>query len=471
MTGPGSLFFLLIAAAAVSQASVSASLDKTAVKRGESVTLTLRVEGKSVVPPQISTLCGTGVERREDRELIGNVEGGFQKAQLYRFHFRPESECVIEPIAIEVDGVESYSQPLNIVVDGAGPEVQQEVLLELRSSKRELYVGEPFEVELIVKKGVGAEKKPSSLTAPEMQQIWVKHRFDTPPVKEGNYTVSSTRYHLAAQQAGSLQISPAEIKVATDYQMEDGWGNPREERVWESFYSNALELDVMPLPDEVALVGDFSIALEIDKREAEPNMPLGAEIVIHAAGNIEDIASLKPEISGVDVFAGEPAVERDDEGVREIWRQPLTFVAANSFTIPAVVLVYFDPEDKHLKRVQTEPVQICVPAKPEPTVETEREGTPESEGVSRGWGVALYLSGFITALLLFMIPWKRWFSREMTPEKQAPEDDRRALILLLRHREEEGVEKMILKLEARLYAGEETEIDRKALKRLLKRFG
>lgn len=469
MKNPGSLLFSLLSAAAL-HGSVTASLDKSSVEKGEMVTLLFRVEGEKIRMPLIDTVCGVKAELREHRTAVDGGEGRFQKAELYSFGFRPTSDCRIGPVPIEVDGAESYSQPLELKVGKYRSKADGDIVVELRTAKKELLVGEPFEVELIVKKRESAAGAVSAAAVPEMEHIWIKKAFGVTYTKEDGYTVARTRYLLAAQQAGDLRIYPAEIKIAVDRQRADAWGDVRQERSWESRFSNALELKVKAPPEELKLVGEFVIALAVDKKEIEAKEPLAAELTVRGIGNFEDIPALQPAVSGVELFAREPVLEKSGEGTEEGWHQKLTFVGERDFTIPPIVLDYFDLREGRAKRVQTQPVPIRVTGSDKAAPPAGSESGQPSGGAGAGWGVVLYLMGALSAALLLLVPWKRRLKARQGAQNVSSGDYRRALSMLLTHIEEPDVREMVEKLEARLYGGREEKIDQKELKKLLKRY-
>ncbi len=468
MKSPGSLILLWLLSAAV-HASVTASLDRSLIKKGETVTLMVRVEGKKIMMPPISSVCGVRVESFDHRTVLDSGKGAFQKAEIYSFGFRPSADCVIEPIAVEVDGTESYSQPLRLKVYTWLAKRDTGITVRLRSSKKELYVGEPFELELIVKKPE-TEKMVVSAAAPEMEHIWVKKIFKTADTKESGYSIAMTRYLLAAQQAGSLSIYPVEVKVASGHQSVDAWGNARQERAWESYYSNALELKVKTLPENVDLVGEFVLKMAVDKKEVKAKEPLTAELTVSGTGNFEDIPVLKPAVSGVELFAGEPILEMSGEGMKEQWHQKFTFVGERSFTIPPVILDYFDLKEGRVKKVQTQPIAVHVTGSNSKTAPIENRAVQQNKGLTMGWTVMIYLLGLFSAVVFFMLPWRRWLEKGLKPQQTHDSDDRRALMLLLMHRKKPDVQAMIEKLEARLYGEREVMIDKKELKKMLKRY-
>jgi len=307
---------------------------------------------------------------------------------------------------------------------------------------------------------------------PETEHLWIKKVSEPLYTEEEGYGVMTARWLMAPQQAGILRINPAEIKIATDVQRDDGWGNLKDERVWQSYYSNALEIKVKALPANVTLVGDFKVALELAADKAEANKPLEAELLISGVGNFEDIPAFKPTVRAVEVFAGDPRLEETNEGRQELWRQKLTFIADGNFTIPSIVLDYFDLEERRVKRVQTQPVSIHLTGsqKREEAIAKERVVEQKSEGEKMIWAVVIYLLGAMSAAVLFMLPWKRYLSAAPAEKRVSAADYRHVLKVLLMHQDAPDVQEMIVKLEAFLYEGKDEKIDERALKELLKRY-
>jgi len=462
MRSPGRTLFLLLSTAAL-QASVTATLSSDTFKSGEAATLSIRVEGANPVIPKIEYLCGVKVEKKGSRRSLEELENGFVKATVYTFTFRPESTCMIEPIAVEADGIESYTPPLKLDVSA-----EASAVVQLKTSKQELYIGEPFELEAVFNRENATAGSAAALVLPDLEGFWIKKTFAPLDTKEGGHAVRRYRYLLAPQQAGRLRIDPAELRLAVDEQSVDAWGNPKVERYSESYYSNALDLYAKPLPDKIVLVGDFTISLTLSRHEVAANRPLGALITISGFGNFEDISPIEPQISRVNVFAGELKQTVNGEDTQESWQQELVFVAENNFTIPSIRLRYFDPQQRRVRWVQTVAVPIHVTGA-ESIVTASGHGKeavrPKEEG-----SPILFILGTIAVSSLILLGRRWWLKALQKADMGTGDDYRDALRLLLAHREEPDVEEMIIKLEASLYTQEAENVDQKGLKQLLKRY-
>ena len=468
MKNLGSVIFLLLFTATL-QANVTAVTDKSRVQKGETVTLTLSIEGDKFSVPAIKSLCGTELPRPEHRRKTEEVEGAFQKTELYSFRFEARSDCTIEPILVEVDGVEHYTPLLRVSVYEDDVQRDEETVLELRSSQTDLYVGEPFELKVIFKKRDVHEEIVALFVAPEMEHVWIKKIYDVINSKDGNYSVQKRRYLLAPQQAGDLRVYPAEVKVAYDENERDSWGNLKTKRYWQSHYSNTLDIHVKALPEGVTAVGDFTIEMKIDTNEVAVNTPLTARIIIQGRGNFEDISLIKPAINGVNVFAEDPTLEKIADSDQERWSQTLGFVSDNNFTISPITLEYFDLKERRIKTLQTEAIPIHTIGGSKVSNVTKMIDKQKSEGITMEWAIAMYILGFISAAVLLIVPWKRYIKRKQTA-KVSTSDYKRVLSLLLTHKDDEDVQEMIEALEDHLYNGSKEVIDQKELKKLLSRY-
>ncbi len=342
-------------------------------------------------------------------------------------------------------------------------ETKSDVVITLQASKEELFVGEPFELEVTVQRCNTVERVEPLFVEPQIEHIWVKRVYKPVQAEENNCSVTKRRYVVSAQQSGLLNIPAVEVKVAYDEDQRDAWGNLTTERYWESHYTNTLEINAKSLPGDITVAGEFVIALEVQSREVAANRALKAELIVEGVGNFEDLSVVIPKISGVDIFVTEPELEQVGSENQERWHQKLTFVGERDFTILPIALEYFDLSDESLKTVQTEIIPIHVTG-------SKREALPKTEDVQRKGMTVWYILGSMIVIVLLMVLWKKYFPERRGKVKVSYRDHKAVLRLLLAHKEDEGVHEIIEKLEASLYEGKKTVIDQKELKRVLKKY-
>ena len=347
---------------------------------------------------------------------------------------------------------------LNVLLQAA----DSDVAVTLHVSHESVYVGEPFELEVLVKKRTKPDDTSPIFIEPLMRDLWIKRVADHNQTDVGEYRLIRRVYTVSAQRSGSLSVAPMEVKLAYQRDEHDAWGNLKQERFWKDHYSNALEIEVKKLPGDTRLVGEFNIALDVERRKVDANGALKAEVVVEGFGNFEDISLEIPSVFGVNVFTGEPRLQELGNDRHQRWVQTLTFVGVNDFTIPSIELLYFDLHEKAVKSVVTEAVFIDV--KEERPIGDMKVVETEDDQMFR-W----YLLGFIGVVgsLVLLL---NYVKRRDSVKKVSFRDEKAVLRLLLGHREDEGVTSIIEALEASIYEGKVDEIDLKELKRLLKRY-
>jgi len=343
-----------------------------------------------------------------------------------------------------------------------------EALISLVGPEEPVFVGEPFSLELILKRCGAAERVSPIFVEPEIRHVWLKKVYKSTPMQESDCSVSKRRYVVTAQQSGLLRIAPAEVRLAVDNVQPDAWGDLKTERYWQSHYSNELELQVKPLAEGISLVGSFSFRLDVEKREIAANAALKAEMVIEGVGNFEDIVVSLPSISGVNIFTDAPELEYIDKGDRERWRQSITFTAEEDFIIPSVSLVYFDLKEQQIKTVQTQavPIHVLGGSKALLPRTAEVESVPESRDDLTLW---IVMCGIIGIVFVIGMTTRAVSGRHQT-KKVSYRDHKALLHLLLLHKDDEGIEAIIEELEASVYEGKEMRVDKKELKRLIKKY-
>jgi len=350
----------------------------------------------------------------------------------------------------------------SLAVSLQAEETNSDVAIVLHTSQEHVYVGESFELEVVVKKRTVTDGSLSIFIKPLMRDLWLKSITDDKQIVVDKFTINRRVYTVSAQQRGSLLVAPMEVRLAYQTDEHDAWGNPKQERFWQSHYSNALTLEVEKLPGDTKLVGEFSIALEVEGREVESSRALKAEIVIEGFGNFEDILLEIPSVFGVNIFTDEHRLYEIGSDRHTRWEQTITFVGVNDFSIPSIELTYLDLRAKAVKSVVTEAVFIDVkedqPITYEPVVEAEDDQTFR-------W----YLLGFI-GVVGFLILLLKYVKRRGSVKKVSFRDEKAVLRLLLGHRDDEGVMSIIEALEASIYEGKPDAVDVKEIKRLLKRY-
>ncbi|MDD2448077.1 MAG: BatD family protein [Sulfurimonas sp.] len=466
MRNLGKIVLVLLLLKVALNASIRASVDATSVELGEMVTYSLHLK-ESANRPIIQTLCGVNVISTSSQSSIEMVNGKISRNNTFSYKFIPQKDCVIEPMEIEVDGVVHKSNAVEIKVTQGVANADADFILSLESSTKEVYVGEPFEVTLLFKQKLGAEAVDSKFEAPVLKGFWIKNESQPQKTQEGGYVVTKIIYKMAAQRAGELNISKAQMSVASRSHTRDSWGSWVPKIKWRSYYSNELNIDVKPLPKGVGLVGSFNIVATVDKNEINANEALNLTLEVVGDGNLEDIKSFKPYIDGVNVFDEKISIEANK------LTQKMAFVAQNDFTIQPFTLKYFDPKTKETKTITTDKIEIKVKnSKPKEELVVKKELDEQTlvqrdENVSSLWTLLIFVLGVFLGLLIGIVkPWKNLKKQKSLSLK----DERVLLVKMLPYKDDEEVKKIIEIIEQNIYTDKKIEIDKKLLREIVKKY-
>jgi len=449
--------------------ALTSRVDTQSIELGEIVTLSLDISGQVITKPDITKICESDVISTSTQTNMQIINGVVSKNYTLNYTFLPQKSCKIESLKLEIDGKIEHSEAIDIEVKAPSQSKDANFMLTLSSNKEELYIGETFELTLTFKQKNGANALDSKFTPPEFKGFWVRNESPPQKMQDENYTTTTMVYTLLPQRVGDLKISRAQMQIALRDNKVDGWGSFMPTIKWKSYFSNELSFSVKPLPSGVTLVGDFKINLLLEQDQVNANEALNAVLEISGDGNLEDIKSFKPYIDSVGVFEEKAVIEESKLS------QKIAFVAQNDFVIPPFEIRYFDINTKEIKSISTKEIHVKVKnAKPqeELTIKIDDEQIIKNNAIAINDGyekISLFITFiagvFLGAMLMLLKPYIN-FKRV---KKSSIKDPRALLAKLLPYKDDEEIKSFIEKLEQNIYTNKSVDIDKKALKELLKR--
>ncbi|MCK4737743.1 MAG: BatD family protein [Sulfurimonas sp.] len=462
------LLFLLIIPHVI-YAAVTAKVDYKTVELGEMVTYSLDLSGENITRPNIQRLCDTDVISTSSQTSIQIVNGNIRKSYILSYKFVPQKSCTIEPIEIEINDKTELSNPVDITVKPVSAAKDKNFILTLSTNKKELFIGETFELTLIFKQKIDSGAVDSEFTPPKLKGFWIKNESKPKSHQEGRYTITKVVYTMAAQRAGKLKIAKAQMRIASRSNKANSWGDWIPTIKWKTYFSNELNLDVKPLPSGVNLVGDFSIDVKVDKKEVNANEAVNLTVEVLGIGNLEDIKNFKPYINEVSVFDEKIVIE----GTK--LTQKIAFIAERDFTIPAFNLKYFDTQAKKIKTISSKEIEIKIKnakVQKELTIKREDKSSVEVQSSSSAEFdktilFITFIIGFASGILLMLLKPLKGFKKDNSISLKDPKV---LLMKLLPYKDDEEVGKIVDILEKSIYSNEKLEYDKKILKGIMKRY-
>lgn len=475
MKNLGKIFLLIylipLSLIAKEVANVVASVDSSNIERGEIVTYQLMLNGENIVRPTISTLCGENVISTGSQTSIQMINGDMTKSYILTYKFLPQKSCVIEPIEVEIDSKKLLTNSVKVNVVKQIINKDSPFILTLESDKKEVYIGEPFEVKLLFKQRDGAEAIDSEFIAPNFKGFWIKNESESKRYKKDGYTIIEKNYKLSAQRVGELNISSAQMRIAHRTHNRDQWAGMISRIKWKSHYSNELNISAKAIPNGLDLVGEFSISAEIDKDSIKVNEAVNVNIKVIGKGNLEDIISFKPNMDSVNVF---------DEKINiadGVLTQKMAFVSDRDFTVPSFTLKFFNPNTKEVKTINTKPFNIKVKnaKQKQESLNIKRDEASKDEfqkendnfDISIMNGVMIFFVGVVIGVLLSLIKPLRKTKKTKALDIR---DEKLLFVKLLPYKDDSEVRVILDKLESNLYSDKKQNIDKKVLKELIMRY-
>jgi len=451
-------------------ADASASVDSTSVTVGDTVTYTVSLSGEDIEKPSIKSLCDSDIISTGSSTSIQSINGKMKSSYELSYQFIPTKSCVIKPLEIKIGSDKFLTKEIKIEVKAMSNSADKDFILSLHSNKKELYVGEEFEVSLLIKQKSSVRFIDSRFTPPKFNGFWVKKELKPQRYEDGDYIITKVVYVLAPQRESKQVIKPAYIKIASRIKRLNSFGMMNQNVKWKHYLSNELELDVKPLPNGVKLVGNFQIEYELKSNEVEVNEPLNLTVKVRGNGNFEDIESFKPYIKGVNIFDEKISIKNS------VLTQDIAFVSDSNFTIPPFSLEFFNPDTKKIEKISTKEILVNVKnAKAKQDLNIKREENKiESKTIINYEKLSylkiaiIFIIGLSSGIVLMLLsPWKYIKKGE---KSMSLKDSKVILIKLLPYKDDLEVANIIEELEKSLYSKEKVDIDKKKLKKLIKKY-
>ena len=510
----GKIALFLLFPLFLTAASVKITVDKPAIYPGDTVSFTIVANGKKEVKfPDIKDIEGFPIIGTSNSQSTIIINNEIKKTFSKTYTFSPSKEVEIPSFEVEIDGKIYKTNPVKIKILTPQPSSKnQKVSLEIKASKKELYVGEPVKVDIIFKKRADVKIDKVEIEEPKFENFWVKRVNGVKKGVEGEYITQTYSFIIFPQKSGKLKINPISAKIGSVVKTRRGgifddpffndpfFNNPffqsfSSKIKWEKIFSNSLEFNVKPLPDSLEIYGDFIIEAKADKTTVKANKPVNLTIQIAGEGNIDDIKKFDIEIPNAVVYADDPKISTKIENDKYVgtFTQKIAIIADRSFTIPPIEFRYFDKNLKKEVVKKTKPIKIKVIGSSQSTTpltaktdkieknkkqkEQKKEETKKDKISSSSkeenpfikylFMIIGYLLGALSILGVYKFQEFKQRPKKELPVikkiKKSKTDKELFKILLPYAKESEFIKKVLEKLEKNIYDKENNKIDKEEL--------
>jgi hypothetical protein len=346
--------------------SVTVNVSNTHITNGEEVIVDIVANGNNIVFPEIDKIGRLPANRvGETNEIIMGSTSRHTKSVSYAIY--PDTNMTIPPFEVTIDGKIKKTNSVKIYVGSSknGTDTRNGYHLTMTSSKKEVYEGEPFwmQIAFFMPKSNDVIQD-NKFSAPSFDGFFVKSDQKFIPKRSSDGTTYVINYILTPQKSGELTIPAPQMKIGikTFKGARDPWGFFNNEISWRNFKGNPITIKAKSTPSKIDLIGSFVIEATVDAKSIIANKPINYTITIHGKGGLEDIEDPKFDLPGVTVYSddgqGDSHVQNGE--VISTWEKKYTFIADHDFTIPSIKKTVFDSKTGKTKVMTTESFNIKV---------------------------------------------------------------------------------------------------------------
>ena len=382
------LTFLASASWALS-ASLTAELDREMVPLGETVTLSLVFEGASPSgTPVLPALPGLNVVgNRHSSQMSITPEGQSVKNTFqYVLMTTKIGLAMIPPMQVQVGGETLTSQPLRLKVvaktGGADAGGQTNLaFLKLVVPKNEVYLGEPFVIEMQLYFRDAQDIRMPQLSAEGFSMGASAQPAQTTTAVGGvGYNLVTFKSSGVAAKIGELTLGPAtcemNLRVPLNTRQRDPFdpfGDFFGRRVQlkpATLNSDAIQMRVLPLPAQNVpptfngAVGQFQMTVSAGPTNLAVGDPITVRVRIAGRGFLDRIAlAAQPDWRDFKTYPPTSSIETSDplglQGAK-VFEQVIIPQNHEIKTLPPFQFTYFDPNQKSYRTLTQPAIPLAI---------------------------------------------------------------------------------------------------------------
>ncbi|HEY8682102.1 MAG TPA: BatD family protein, partial [Rhodanobacter sp.] len=375
----GWLCALLLVPALGRAVDVRATLDRTSVQLGETVTLNLHVSGAAgnIDIPDLSPLgADFDILGTSQSDNVSVINGATTSERTFGLALRPKHVGVLQIPSLNLAG--GQTSPLQLQVSAADPataaEAHKDVFMEAQVEPAHGYVGQQLSYveRLYFATSISnGSLDPPQVNGAEVSLVGDDLNYDA--VRGGrSYHVIERRYALVPQHAGQLEIPAANFQGEALDPNDPNSFFGTSARV--SASAPALTVEVQAVPADwgkPAWLPARQLSLSLDgwpaaQDQPRVGQPLNLTMTLQATGlSYEALPALSlPPLDGATVYPDKPVTgdRHDDQWVVGRRQQAFAIVPerAGSLTIPAISVKWWNVLTQHAEVAQIPAHQITV---------------------------------------------------------------------------------------------------------------
>lgn len=336
-------------------------------------------------------IVNVGGANLESNELSITVTGpAQQKAQQRQnnspFGFDPFEDPFGDPFEAMAQQQEEDVQPSKQALSDIDKQIRENVFVRMVTNKNAVYEGEPINATLKLYYRLNFGNVQMS-KAPKFDGFWSQEGEQNPNQKptvetingQQFYVLEIQKYTLFPQRSGALQISPTELNMIVQVQVQskrrsvwDIFGGAQLQNVPYKPVSNGVTINVKALPEAgkpenfSGAVGKFTFQTNVSQKESKTDEGVTYTVKVSGTGNMKTFELPKPNVpdgfevydpkTKEDIVAGTSGTKQADYLI--IPRQP------GEFKIEPLSFSFFDPSQGKYVNIQAPEYALKISGEP-----------------------------------------------------------------------------------------------------------
>ena len=267
--------------------------------------------------------------------------------------------------------------------------------------------------------------------------------------------INEYEFVLFVKKAGAFSLSLDTLMKKTNKDSIENGMLGRDNANYEEFSlypykQKSIEVNI--LETQSPMVGEFTLSVKKDKATIEAYEPYHLEFLVSGLGDFQVFKDVAYEIEGVEVFSEEAKEEivLTADGYKGTWKKKFAFVSDKNFSIPALESKYFDLQEKKLKTLRFDGLDIVVsPAKFKKEQLLDSEEKVFELDTTYFYYALTFIAGFLAAKIKFAKLKEKDTEQELFCKKLQNVKTLKELTILLVLEDEALFREIIFKIESK----------------------
>ena len=366
--------------------SVNASVDRNHIAFGESVTLTISVQGtQGGAEPSIPRVDGLAFAGPSTQTSVSIVNAQMSQSISFAYQVTPSrmGDFTIPAFEVNVGGKSYFTTPIKLVVEKSAPQADtsQTLFARVQLASKQVYLGQTMPLQVLVFSRADVPLKGFGGFSYEANGLGFKFlqnlKSGTQVINGESFNVQVIQGAICPTRIGTLSFGSCILKaqMAVSRQGRNGWpfddlfGRTEVREV--PVTTDPVPINVLPLPEEdrpadfAGAIGQWKLEVTAKPTELAVGDPITFTIKVTGNGNIDTVPAPKlGSLEGFKTYDPTTKTTKDDlntTGERVI-QQVLIPRSTDVKELPEVRLAYFDPVAKTYKTDVQSPIKLVIKA-------------------------------------------------------------------------------------------------------------